>query len=145
MKREQRLGLLLLGLVFIVLAFDVMAWAQPLDGHPWRPRPDIYPEDLPELRAMMLRYFWGKSIIGAINAVLLLYLLIVYYRVYRETKSQFSLGLVMMSTAFLLFVVTSIPLFNWALGGRNLFGAFNFIEDIFTTIVAVIMIYLSRQ
>ncbi|MCK4583227.1 hypothetical protein KAU18_07915 [Candidatus Bathyarchaeota archaeon] len=108
-------------------------------------KPDIEPEDLPRIRELMGRYFLGKTVISSINAVLLLYLSLVYYRVYRATRSQFSLGLMIMSVAFFLFVVSSSPVMNWLIGGRQLLGVFNFVGDLFTTIAAVVLIYLSRQ
>ena len=136
-------ALLVIMLIGLTLFFSVRA--QPF-YNPFRsPRPDIEPEDLPKIRELMGRYFLGKTLISSLNAVLLLYLSLVYYRVYRETKSQFSLGLMIMSIAFFLFVVSSSPLINWMIGGRKLLGVFNYIGDLFTTIAAVVLIYLSRQ
>ena len=134
------LAIMLIGLT---LSFSVHAqlFDSPFPG----PRPDIEPDDLPKIRKLMGRYFLGKTVISSINAVLLLYLSLVYYRVYRATKSQFSLGLMIMSITFVLFVVSSSPLMNWFIGGRKLLGVFNFVGDLFTTIAAVILIYLSRQ
>jgi hypothetical protein len=108
-------------------------------------KPDIKPEDIPKIKELMSRYFLGKTVISSINAVLLLYLSLVYYRIYRVTKAQFSLGLMIMSIAFFLFVVSSSPPMNWLIGGKKLLGVFNFVGDLFTTIAAVILIYLSRQ
>jgi hypothetical protein len=107
--------------------------------------PDIDPEDLPHLRSMLATYVIGKMVIAAVNTVLLLYLLRSYYQLYQTSKSSFSLGLVMMSVALLMFTLSSAPLLHWMLGARKLMGAFNILPDIFTTIAAAILVYLSRQ
>ena len=134
-----------LAIMVIGLTLSFSVHAQLFDDRFPGPRPDIKPEDLPRIRDLMSRYFMGKTVISSINAVLLLYLSLVYYRIYRTTKSQFSLGLLIMSVAFFLFVVSSNPMMNWLIGGRQLLGVFNFVGDLFTTIAAVVLIYLSRQ
>ena len=137
--RTTFLAIMLIGLT---LSFSVHA--QLFDDRFPGSRPDIKPEDLPRIRELMGKYFLGKTVISSINAVLLLYLSLVYYKIYRATKSQFSLGLMIMSVAFFLFVVSSSPLMHWLIGGK-LLGVFNFVGDLFTTLAAGVLIYLSRQ
>lgn len=139
----MRTAFLTIMVIGLTLSFSVHA--ELFDDRFLGPRPDIKPEDLPKIKELMGRYFLGKTVISSINAVLLLYLSLVYYGIYRATKAQFSLGLMIMSVAFFMFVVSSNPMMNWLIGGRQLLGVFNFVGDIFTTIAAVVLIYLSRQ
>jgi len=137
------------GLILAIILFNlsnVTAVSAQLPRKPFqRPPFDVDPEDLPKIRTLLATYFIGKTITSIVNSVLLLYLLLVYYGIYRNTKSSFSLGLMVMSVALMTFTISSSPLFHWALSRRLLFGVFNFIPDLFTTVAAVILIYLSRQ
>jgi len=136
---------LLLALILINLSTVAVVSAQ-LPRKPFqRPPFDVDPEDIPKIRKLLATYFMGKTITSIVNSVLLLYLLLVYYGIYSNTKSQFSLGLMVMSVALITFTVSSSPLFHWMFNRRLLFGVFNFIPDMFTTVAAVVLIYLSRQ
>lgn len=70
---------------------------------------------------------------------------LIYYRIYRTTKSPFSLWLTIMSIAFFLFVMSSSPLIYLLIGRKKFLGVFEFFGDGFTTIATVVLIYLSRQ
>jgi hypothetical protein len=145
MRCRTRLAVVILAVTLVCAASVVPASAQLGDSPLGRPRPDVVPDDLPRIRRLLASYFVGRTITSAVNSILLLYLLLVYYGIYRDTKSSFSLGLVIMSAAMLLFTVSYNPLIHWVIGSRKLLGVFNFVSDIFTTVVAVVLIYLSRQ
>jgi len=142
MKYKSWTKALLLVFTVLCLTSVLSAYAQPNRGYPPF---DIDPEDIPELREQFERYFIGKSVTSVINTLLLLYLFYIYYEIYKNTKSQFSLGLIIMTIALLLFTVSSSPLTNWFIGDKRLFGLFNFIPDLFTTLATIVLIYLSRQ
>lgn len=136
-----RAAFLVIMLIGLTLSFSVHA--ELFNGS--ARKSGIKPEDIPRIKELMSRYFMGKTVISSLNAVLLLYLSLVYYRIYRATKSQFSLGLMIMSIAFFLFVVSSNPLIYLLIGRKKFLGVFEFFGDGFTTIAAFILIYLSRQ
>jgi hypothetical protein len=113
-----------------------------------RPRfEEFNPEQLRELSNFMALYFKGRAIISSINTILLLYLLIQYIGIYRSTKSNFTLGLILFSFSLLLFSISSNPGITWLTGFQrgNVLQSMNFIPDIFTTIASILLIYLSRQ
>lgn len=145
MRKRVWVAGVLLALIFVNLS-SVTAVSAQLPRRPF-PRPpfDIDPEDIPKIQRLLATYFIGKTVTSLVNSVLLLYLLLVYFGIYRSTKSQFSLGLMVMSVALITFTVSSSPLIHWAFNRRILFGVFNFIPDLFTTVAAVVLIYLSRQ
>jgi len=142
MKDKSSTRALLLVFTVLCLTSVLSAYAQQ---NRFNPPFDIDPEDIPELREQLERYFIGKSVISVINTLLLLYLFYIYYGLYKTTKSQFSLGLIVMTIALLIFTIASSPLTNWIIGDKRLFGIFNFIPDIFTTIATIVLIYLSSQ
>ena len=142
MKKE--LGIILLALVMI--QFTVMnVHSQDFD----LPRPrvqDLSPEELEELEARIQTYVMGKTVVSVINSLLMAYIMWFYYIMYRENGSKFSLGLIALSAALLVYSIASNPwlLFTFSQKGYRYAGLFNFIPDLFATAAAVIMIYLTR-
>lgn len=145
MRRKTGVKIAFLAIVLVGLTMVSLVWAQPGESWPWRERPDIKAEDLPRIQRLLSNYFIGKTITSTLNAILLLYLIYVYYSIYRSTRSSFSLGLIIMSVALFLFAMSNNPLLHWSIGERQLFGAFNLLPDVFTTVAAAVLIYLSRQ
>lgn len=88
-----------------------------------------------------------KAFISTLNTILLVYLIHNYVSLYNEVKSQFSLGLIVMSLALFSFSVTDNPLFHLAFGlrGGPGMGAFTIIPSIFTLVAVLVLIYLSRN
>lgn len=141
---KKRIGIVLLALVLI--QFTVAnVYGQIWDA----PRPhikDLSPEELQEFENSIQSYIRGKTVVSVINSLLMAYIMWFYYVMYRENGSKFSLGLIALSAALLVYSLTSNP---WLLSGLSqkgyLYrGLFNIIPDIFTTVAAVIMIYLTR-
>ncbi len=87
-----------------------------------------------------------KAILSTVNSVLLIYLIYNYVSFYNEIKSQFSLGLIVMSLALFAFSISDNPLFPFLFGLRGAgMGAFTIIPSIFTLIAVIVLIYLSRK
>lgn len=141
---KKKLGIILIALVLIQFS-TVNVYGQD----PQFPRPrfnDLTPEELQELEERMQNYLMGKTVISVINTLMMGYIMWFYYVMYMENRSRFSLGLIALSTALLVYSVASNPwvLSMFAQKGRNFMGLFNFIPDMFTTVAAAIMIYLTR-
>ena len=141
---KKRLGIILLALVLI--QFSVVN----VFGQDWDfPRPrvqDLSPEELQELENRIQTYITGKTIVSVINSLLMAYIMWFYYVMYRENGSKFSLGLIALSAALLVYSIASNPwiLYSFSQKGFRYAGLFNFIPDLFTTAAATIMIYLTR-
>jgi hypothetical protein len=98
---------------------------------------------LRELSSQLASYIKGKTLISLVNSVLLLYL-----DIYRNTKAQFTLGLMFLCGALLSYSFFSNPIllsFNSGIDGLQIIRSFNVIPDIFTTLASTILIYLNRQ
>jgi hypothetical protein len=106
----------------------------------------LTPEELQELQNRIEAYIMGKTVVSAVNSILMAYIMWFYYRMYRENGSKFSLGLIALSAALLVYSISSNPWLVHSLSqkGNSFAGVFNFIPDLFTTAAAVIMIYLTR-
>jgi len=89
-----------------------------------------------------------KTVLSSVNSILLTILLIIYLGIYRKTKAEFSVGLIIFTVALLIYSITSNPLIH-GIAGFRLSGAglepFTMLPDLFTCIASAILLYLSRQ
>ncbi len=85
------------------------------------------------------------AIFSVLNILLLGYLLAKYMEVYFETKTEFTLGLILLIVAMLAHSITSNPLFYFNLGFGAMTGPFAFIPVIFTTVASLTLVYLVKQ
>jgi hypothetical protein len=136
-------------LLTIIIMFSTMftALAQPDHRFPWRPRfNESDPETLKRFEKHIENYITFRIVLSSINMVLYGYILYLYTQLYRETSSKFSLGLILLSGALLIYSFTSNPMILQLFRGSEpiWFGVFNFIPDIFASLAAFIMIYLTR-
>jgi predicted neutral ceramidase superfamily lipid hydrolase len=141
--------LLILLTTTLLLSTSLMVAAQPTQQFPWRPR--LNPEDpetLERIEQQIENYITFRLVISTLNMVLYGYILYLYAQLYNETRSKFSLGLMSLSAVLLIYSITSNPLLFWVLRGSGTqqiwFDVFNVIPDVFASIAAIIMIYLSR-
>lgn len=148
MRNRYRVGLVLLSILVIGMAISQSVSCL---GQPERPRHppfdwDISPEELERLRALLPYFLTVKAVIASLNSVLILSLVVIHINIYRRTGTKFSLGLVLFSTAFLLYTIVANPLVHMLLGFRRIgFGPIFIIPDLFTLLASAILIYLSRQ
>ncbi|MBW1723027.1 MAG: hypothetical protein JRJ78_13345 [Deltaproteobacteria bacterium] len=146
MKKHQALALLVLLAAAVPL---VAAQAQPRRRFPqdFTPRfNETDPELLREFERRIGLFITGRIIVSSINILLYGYLTFFYLRLYRENESKFSLGLTALSIALLIYSLASNPyLMQLSLRRAPLWmGVFNFIPDVFATVAALIMVYLSK-
>ncbi|MCX8205028.1 MAG: hypothetical protein N3H31_05205 [Candidatus Nezhaarchaeota archaeon] len=140
-QRAKTWVLLLIPVLAVVLVL-VALWASLALFHPhlpWRPRtgPAFIPGDV--------EFFYiANAVVSTLNAALLAILLVIYIDVYRRTKSDFTIGLVVFSVALFLYALTSNPLLALAFGFRPLgLGPFVLLPSLFTLAAIVILLYLS--
>lgn len=141
-------GLIFVAVVSLLVATIVMV--QPLSHRPFRPfRPferEIDPGKLKRRLSVLPYYIKAKTILSSVNSILLLSLFVTYLGIYRETGSEFSLGLVIFSLALFFYSIASNPLIHWFSGfpGSGL-GPFTMLPDLFTCIASAVLLYLSQQ
>ena len=149
MNKRGRITIIVAGLfalvILNVLAHNLYGVFPSRDD---RPRlEDLTPEQLKEISSYLAIYIKGKSILGFWNSILLIYLLYLQVKIYRSTKTSFSLTLILCFTALLLYTILGNPAAIWFGGfsSVSILRAFNFLPDLFTTVASIIFIMLSRQ
>ncbi len=124
----------------ILAAFWANTFLTPHVSFQFRPRsPGEIPGDFEF-------YYTAQTVFSTINVVLAFFLLIIYLELYRKTKSEFTLGLIIFSTVFLLSAIASSPfvisLFRYYPVGL---GPFALLPQVFTSGALVVLLYLSYR
>jgi NADH:ubiquinone oxidoreductase subunit 2 (subunit N) len=86
-------------------------------------------------------YYFMKSVLSTLNMILLLILLVIYLSAYRETKSEFVVGLIIFDLAMLLYAVTSNPFVHVYFGFHETGpGPFVMLPDFFSLAAVVVLL-----
>lgn len=89
-------------------------------------------------------YYSVKGVLSTVNLVLLVILLIIYLRVYSDTRSEFALGLVVFALAMMMYAITSNPWLQSGFGFRGSgLGPFAFFPDLFALVALVILLFFA--
>ena len=87
-----------------------------------------------------------KTILSAINATLLVFMLATYVDMYKKLQSEFTFGLIIFSLTLLLYALSSNPLLQWLFGYRAFgLGPFAMLPDMFTTLALAVLLYLTMK
>jgi hypothetical protein len=91
-------------------------------------------------------FYIMQTVLSTVNVALLIFLLTTYIDIYRKTRSQFTLGLIIFSSVFLLRTLTANPLFMWVFGFRAFgLGPFALLPDLFELVALSVLLYLSAK
>jgi hypothetical protein len=141
MNKNMRTWIILATL--IVVAILAALWATStvwFPRYPWERHPPPeheIPEDI-EL------FYTVDTVISAINVTLSIFLLLTYVSIYRKTRSEFTIGLIIFSAVFFLNALASNPLVIRAFGFWPLgLGPFAMLPDLFTLGALTVLLYLS--
>lgn len=109
------------------------------------PPPQTPPPPIPEPdRVLMDIYLKVKTMISLVNVVLIISLMSIYYGIYRQIKSNFTMGLILVMLVLLMYAFTSNPLIHVAFGYQAQgLGPFAMVPDIFTTFALGVLLYIS--
>ena len=110
--------------------------------------------EFPERQVPQSEYIFGdfeffyvaQTVLSTVNVALLIFLLTTYVDIYRKTRSQFTLGLIIFSLAFLFRTLTANPLFMWVFGFKAFgLGPFALLPDVFELVALSVLLYLSAK
>jgi hypothetical protein len=91
-------------------------------------------------------FYVAQTVLSTVNIALLIFLLTTYIDIYRKTRSQFTVGLIIFSLVFLLNALTANPLFIWIFGFQAFgLGPFALLPDVFEFIALTVLLYLSAK
>lgn len=100
----------------------------------------------PEGESLLALLVTVKTIVSFINITLIVTLLWVYYRIYSDIKSRFTLGLVLLILVLFMYAITSNPLLYIVFGYYPFgLGPFTVIPDLFATFALLVLLYLSLE
>jgi len=91
-------------------------------------------------------FYTVKIAISSVNTALLVILLVMYVDIYRKTKSEFTIGLLIFSMVLLFYALSSNPLVHSTFGFRAFgLGPFAMLPDLFTFIALIVLLYLTLK
>jgi hypothetical protein len=91
-------------------------------------------------------FYTVKTVISTVNVVLVIMLLLNYVDIYRKTKSEFTIGLILFSLILLLYTLASTPIMHWLFGFSAFgLGPFVMLPDILACIALSVLLYLSLK
>jgi hypothetical protein len=144
MDKNVRIWLILA--TVIVVAIIAVLWAMSTFWFlpfPWRPWEHHVPPQY-EIPEDIEFFYMAETLVSTINVTLSIFLLLIYVSIYRKTRSEFTIGLIIFSAVFLLNAFVSNPLVIWAFGFRAFgLGPFALLPDLFTLGALAVLLYLS--
>lgn len=141
MDKGTRTGLLLV--VLLVVAVLAALWASATF---WFPIPwgrQLPPYNIP---GDIELFYTAKAVVSTLNIVILIFLLVSYVNIYRKTRSEFTIGLIIFSLVFLMYVLASNPFVIMAFGFQPFgLGPFAFLPELFTLGALAVLLYLNLK
>jgi hypothetical protein len=137
------MGLMLLVLAAVAIASGFWATSYEQRVPPFEPRP--WPPFPTERMSQDLELFYTiKTIVSSVNMTLLVFLLVTYFSIYRKTRSEFTVGLIVFSMVLLLYAMVSNPIVQVAFGYRAFgLGPFAMLPDLFSLAALAVLLYLT--
>ena len=109
------------------------------------PPPETAPPPILLPDRMIMDFFLKvKTMISLVNIVFIISLMLIYRGIYRQVKSQFTMGLIVVMLVLLMYALTSNPLIQILFGYQAQgLGPFAMIPDIFATFGLGLLLYIS--
>jgi hypothetical protein len=143
MNKKVRNLLILATLVAVALLALWVASVSWFPHYPFEPRP---PPPAGYNRYDLQLFYSAETVISAVNAALSVILLLMYASIYKKTRSEFTIGLMIFSAVFLLNALFSFPLLHQAFGFYPFgLGPFAMLPDLFTCIALAVLLYLTFE
>ena len=138
-------ALLILALVIIVAVLAAL-WAMNFELSFPILEPRRFPRDRPSFIGDFEFYYIAKTVISSVNATLVSILLVTYVSLYRKTRSEFVIGLILFALVFLLYALVSNPVMQFVFGFRAFgLGPFAVLPDLFASLALGVLLYLTLK
>ncbi|MBI5000159.1 MAG: hypothetical protein HZB92_01325 [Euryarchaeota archaeon] len=125
----------------IVSALVCIMFIKPPEQMGPAPHPGIRPDPIDRDLFMVPR-----GVITTVNLTLSAILIFIYISIYRKTKSEFTVSLIVVMMALFLYALLSNPLIPMLFGYRLFgMGLFTMLPELFTTIALVALLYISLK
>ena len=140
-KSNTRISLIPIVMIAVVVVGILTAlWAASTFFSPFsHPQPPPFP-----IPGDIEFFYTAQTVVSTINVMLSIILLLIYASIYRKTKSEFTIGLIIFSAVFFLTALASDPLVVRAFGYRPIgLGPFALLPALFTFGALIALLYLS--
>jgi hypothetical protein len=141
--KKRTVNALIITIIIIAALFGALV------GNFYAPAPPHrdHPPHVPEMEQDPSNYLTIlKTTITMMNIAISLILILLYFKIYNEVRSEFTIGLIVVMFALLIYCVTSNPLLLSLFGYRSFgTGPFMIIPDMFSTIGLATLLYLSLK
>lgn len=132
----------MVGLLAAAWAITVEKTAPLLEPRPFTPP---YPNSF-SFRGDLEIFYIAKTVISSVNLTLVIILLGTYVNLYRKTKSEFVIGLIVFALVLLLYTVVSNPIVIYLAGFRPFgLGPFAMLPDMFALLALGVLLYLTLK
>jgi hypothetical protein len=143
MNNNLKIGLVIT-VVLVAIALLAAFWASATLPFPLS---DFFERRFPppgEIFGDFEFFYVAQTVVSTVNVTLLIFLLVTYIDIYRRTRSQFTIGLIIFSLVFLLNALTANPIVIWVFGFRAFgLGPFALLPDLFEFVALTVLLYLS--
>jgi hypothetical protein len=141
MDKNVRTWLVLATLIVVAILATLWVtsteWFHP---YPWMHRPLPIHENPGDIEL----FYTAQTVVSTVNVTLSILLLLIYVSIYRKTRSEFTIGLIIIIILFLLSALASNPLVVQASGFLPFgLGPFAMLPDLFTLGALAVLLYLS--
>lgn len=110
------------------------------------PRSFPLPPDRLNFRGDLEFFYTAKTVISSVNVTLVICLLGTYISLYRKTKSEFVIGLIVFALILLLYTLVSNPIIIYVFGFQPYgLGPFAMLPDLFTSLALGVLLYLTLK
>ena len=91
-------------------------------------------------------YLPVKTLFGLVNIGLIIPLLYIYSKLYRNVPNRFTLGLLMVMISLLLYAITAGPFMTHIFGLHSFNdGPLQFLPNLFTTLALIVLVKISLE
>ena len=136
--------------IVLIIAVGLLAalWATTVEPRTPMLEPRAFPPSPERIRFIEdLEFFYtAKTVISSVNITLVIFLLGTYISLYRKTKSEFVIGLIVFALVLLLYTLVSNPIVIYLFGFQPYgLGPFAMLPDLFTSLALGVLLYLTLK
>ena len=142
-RMNKYIGISVIVTIVVIVAILTAVWASSTSFFPRFPFERRVPPS--QGNPADIEFFYTlDAVISTVNVTLSIILLVLYVNIYKKTRSEFTIGLIIFSAVFLLNALFSNPFVIWVFGFRPFgLGPFALLPGLFTLAALSVLLYLS--
>lgn len=146
MNNKIKFGLTIVLITAVALLAALWAITVETSTSLLEPRPFSFPPNNFSFRGDLAVFYIAKTVISSVNLTLVIILLGTYVSLYRKTKSEFVVGLIVFALVLLFYTLVSNPIVVYLAGFRAFgLGPFVMLPDLFASLALGVLLYLTLK